>query len=333
MSKKLIAVASAAALALSALVGVAPVNAVVGPFGVTVSGTTSTATAARDGSTSAKALQINVPSADVIRFIPTNQLLAQGDSTAIKFDVVTPGTTDAVTVTSTGGVKVITTTVFTTPAVTANGVQSLALTAADGLAAFYAFTTSTTAGTVVVSSGGSSKTYYVTGLSDSGYKLALTAASSAALGGKIEVTGTVKDAFGNDLTTPIVVLAGADFGFTPSAVGATLPTFATYTAATKSYKFVFVAPAVAQAVAVQVALKITPTTVTAFGSPVLTQFFSVGVQDLEVQVTALTAQVATLTAQLAVSRLIENSVTQKKYNTLARKWNKANPGAKVALKE
>jgi hypothetical protein len=332
MSKKLIAVASAAALALSALVGVAPVTAAVGPFGVTVTGTTSTVTVARDGSTSTKALQINVPSADVIRFVATAEVLATGDSTAIRFDVVTPGTTDAITVTSTGGVKVITTTVFTTPAVTANGVQSLALTAADGVAAFYAFTTSTTAGTVVVSSGGSSKTYYVTGLSDSGYKLALTAPSSAALGGKIEVTGTVKDAFGNDLTTPLGVIVG-NFEFTPSAVGATPPVLATYTAATKSYKFVFVAPAVAQSVAVQVALAITPTTVTAFGSPVLTQFFSVGVQDLTVQVTALTAQVAALTAQLALSRLIENSVSQDKYNTLARKWNKANPRAKVALKK
>jgi hypothetical protein len=329
MSKKLIAVASAAALALSALVGVAPVAAA-GPFAVSVTGTTSTDTAARDGSTSAKALQINVPSADVIRFLATAPTLATGDSTAILVSVVTPGDTDAVTVTSTGGVKVITTTVFTTPAVTANGVQSLALTAAAGAASFYAFTTSTTAGTVVVSSGGSSKTYYVTGLSTSGYKLALTAPSSAALGGKIEVTGTVKDAFGNDLTTPLAV-----GGFTPSFVGATVSTTAPfdYIAATKSYKFGFVAPAVAQSVAVQVALAITPTTVTAFGSPVLTQFFSVGVQNLEVQVTALTAQVATLTAQLAVSRLIENSVTQKKYNTLARKWNKANPGAKVALKK
>jgi hypothetical protein len=328
MSKKLIAVASAAALALSALVGVAPVTAAVGPFAVSVSGTTSTVTVDRDGSTSAKALQINVPSADVIRLVATNPTIAQGDSTAILVSVVTPGTTDAVTVTSTGGVKVITTTVFTGGAVSANGVQSLALTAADGVASFYAFTTSTTAGTVVVSSGGSSKTYYVTGLSTSGYKLALTAPSSASLGGDIEVTGTVKDAFGNDLTTALVF-----GGFTLSNVGATNPSIVTYTAATKSYKFVFVAPAVAQAVAVQVKLAITPTTVTAFGSPVLTQFFSVGVQDAQVQVTALTAQVAALTAQLAVSRLIEDSVTQKKYNTLALKWNKANPGAKVALKK
>jgi hypothetical protein len=327
MSKKLIAVASAAALALSALVAVAPATATtVGPFGVIATGTI-TETSVRNGTTSATALQINVPSADVIRFITTGNDLPQ-PGTAILFSVTTPGATDAVTVTSTGGVKVITTTEFTAGAVVANGVQSLALTASVGHASFYAFTTSTTAGTVVVSSGGSSKTTYVTGLSTSGYKLALTAPSSAALGGKIEVTGTVKDAFGNDLTTALVFA-----GFTPSAVGATNPSEVTYTAATKSYKFVFVAPAVAQSVAVQVALAITPTTVTAFGSPVLTQFFSVGVQNLEVQVTALTAQVAALTAQLAVSRLIEDSVTQKKYNTLASKWNKANPGAKVALKK
>jgi hypothetical protein len=51
------------------------------------------------------------------------------------------------------------------------------------------------------------------------------------------------------------------------------------------------------------------------------------------QITALQANVTALTAQLAVSRLIENSVTQKKYNTLARKWNAAFPSQRVALKK
>jgi hypothetical protein len=62
-------------------------------------------------------------------------------------------------------------------------------------------------------------------------------------------------------------------------------------------------------------------------------FSSVNAADLAAQVTALTAQVTALTAQLAVSRLIENSVTQKKYNTLVRKWNAAFPSNKVALKK
>jgi hypothetical protein len=51
------------------------------------------------------------------------------------------------------------------------------------------------------------------------------------------------------------------------------------------------------------------------------------------QVATLTAQVAALSAILAVSRLDENSVTQKKYNKLARKWNAAFPSQAVALKK
>jgi hypothetical protein len=311
MSKKLIAVAAASALALAGLVGIAPANSAVGPFAVSVSGTTSTATTARDGSTSAKALQINVPSADVIRLATTHGTLAQGDSTAIKFDVVTPGATDAVTVSSTGSVKLLTTTQFDDGAKVATGTSSLTTAAANGDASFYAFTTSTGNGTVVVSSGGSSKTYNVAGLSTSGYKLALTAPASVALSGDIKLTGTVKDAFGNDLTTPLNGTFANEF--TATAVGATAPTAVTYTAATKSYEFKFTAPATAQNVAVQVSLKITPTTVTAFGSPVLTQFFTVSAQDLSAQVTALTAQVAALTAD---------------YNALAKKWN-----ARVASKK
>jgi hypothetical protein len=316
MSKKLIAVAAASALALAGLVGIAPANSAVGPFAVSVSGTTSTATTARDGSTSTKALQINVPSADVIRLVATDATAATGASTAIKFDVVTPGATDSVTVSATGSVKLITTTQFTDGAKSSTGTQALTLTAASGDAAFYAYTTSTSAGTVVVSSGGSAKTYHVAGLSTSGYKLALTAPASVALNGDIELVGTVKDAFGNDLTTPLNGTFANEF--TVSAVGATAPSAVTYSSTAKTYTFKFTAPATAQSVAVQVKLAITPTTVTAFGSPVLTQFFSVSALDLSAQVTALTAQVAALTAD---------------YNALAEKWNKKVDNKKRVLKK
>ncbi len=51
------------------------------------------------------------------------------------------------------------------------------------------------------------------------------------------------------------------------------------------------------------------------------------------QVAALQASVVAMQAILDVSRLDENSVTQKKYNTLARKWNEAFPSQAVALKK
>ncbi len=87
-------------------------------------------------------------------------------------------------------------------------------------------------------------------------------------------------------------------------------------------------------------LKTPAVSITALGAPKAPQFLTFSTASLAEQVTALQAQVTTLTAKVAamqaildVSRLDENSVTQKKYNTLARKWNAAFPSQAVALKK
>ena len=69
MSKKLIAVAAAAALALSAMVA-APATATAGPFGfLSALGQGTVGTTGGDGTASgASALQVNVPSQDVLRY-------------------------------------------------------------------------------------------------------------------------------------------------------------------------------------------------------------------------------------------------------------------------
>jgi hypothetical protein len=329
MSKKLIAVASAAALALSALVAM-PSVASPGPFTVTASGSEATNQVTRDGSTAAKALRVSVPTRDVLRYIGediNNDATASTNGTAIKIDIQTPGATDAITVTATGGVEVLTDTAFdaTAPApTTATGTQSLTDVAANGDATIYAYTTSTASGTVVISAAGSSRTIFIQGRSVAPYKIAFTGPTSVALGGKITLTGTVKDAFGNDLTT---ALTQSQFDFT--AVGATVPVSGVdgfdVNATTNVYTVVFTAPTTAQGVAVQLAVKPADrsASITAFGTPVNAAFFSVTAQDLSAQVTALQAQVAALTAQLAAT------VTKAKYNKLVRKWNRANPNNKV----
>jgi hypothetical protein len=310
MSKKLIAVAAASALALAGLVGIAPANSATGPFAVTAANAYSTQTADRNGSTSAKAIKINVPSTDVLRSVANSGATETGDSTAVYFDVTTPSSTDVVTVTSTGAVELLTTTQFdaTTAPTTATGTQSLTITAASGDANFYAYTTSTTAGTVVVSAAGSTQTFYVQGVSFSPYKVAATAPASAALGADFDVVVTVKDAFGNDLTTPLTV-SDVTTSWALTTVGATAPTVATYDATAKTYTFEYTAPTTATGTALQIGLKSTiqSTKVTAFGSPVNSVFFAVSAVDLATQVTALTAQVAALKAD---------------YNALAAKWNK-----------
>ena len=339
MSKKLIAVASAAALALSALVVMPTVaTATPGPFAVAITGEV-TADAARDGSTSAKALQISVPTSDVLRFTAL-QPAGPGTGSVIKLVVTTPGASDAITVTSTGAVKVVTDTVFdeTAPAPTsASGVQSLTDAAATGTATIYAYTTSTAVGTVVVSAAGSSRTIFIAGLSTFAYKAAFTGPTSVAPGGKATLTGTVKDMFGNDLTT---ALETADFSVT--AVGGSAANLTdggadwAYNATTKVYTIKHVARDTAGSYALSLNVDTASknaTKVTAFGDLALTAFFSITANDPTVQIAALTAQVTALQAQLEASRPKATSVTKKKYNTLARKWNAANPGARVALKK
>ena len=349
MSKKLIAVASAAALALTGLVVVPTVaTAAPGPFTVTATGA-ATNHVARDGSTAAKSLQINVPSADVLRS-NTDSTEANGatsSSTAIKFAVQTPGAAgnDAITVTATGGVKVLTSAQLTatSPApTTATGVQSLTTNSINGDADIYAYTTTVDGGTVVISSGGSSKTYHISGISTWAYKMNFTAGAAAGIGGKFTLTGTVKDAFGNDLTSPLlaadfhITVLGGSASLAKGAVAATTATTYAYNATTKVYTITGTVRDTAGSQAVSLVVETAGkkgAKVTAFGDPILDQFFTVNGLDLATQVTSLTAQVAALTAQLAESRPKATSVTKKRYNTLARKWNAAFPSQRVALKK
>jgi len=312
MSKKLIAVASAAALALAGLVAIPTVaTAAVGPFAVAIDGA-ATNSVSRDGTTSAKSYQINVPSADVLRFAAANNAVGttNGTVSVVKLTVTTPGATDAITVTATGGVEVITDTVFDGgEATTATGTQTLSDVAADGNATIYAYTTSTTAGTVVVSSGGSSKTIFISGLSTHVYKLNLTATATAAISGDVTITGTAVDAFGNNLTTSVPEASWTVTGLGGNFTGAALTDTFTYDSTAKTYKMVVTNRSSAGSAALSVTLAdaVKSVAVTAFGTPVLTAFFTVNAADLAAQVTALTAQVAALTAD---------------YNALAAKWNK-----------
>jgi hypothetical protein len=310
MSKKLIAVASAAALALAGLVAIPTVaTAAVGPFAVSADGA-ATNSVTRDGTTAAKSIQINVPSSDVLRFEAAS--VAVGKNTkvsAIKLTITTPGATDAITVSATGGVEVITDTVFDAgDATTASGTTTLTDVAAEGSAVIYAYTTSTSAGTVVVSAAGSSKTFHISGLSEFAYTIALSTSATAAISGDVEIKGTVKDAFGNNLTTSVPEASWTVTGLGGNLTGALTDTF-TYDATAKTYSMVVTNRSTAGSAAFSVTLAdaVKASKVTAFGTPVQTAFFSVNAQDLSTQVTALTAQVAALTAD---------------YNALATKYNK-----------
>jgi hypothetical protein len=337
MSKKLIAVASAAALALSALV-VMPTAAVASTFAVAIDGA-ATNSVDRAGGTSATSLQINVPTNDVLRFVESDASSSvTRDGTVIEMVVTTAGSTDDITITTTGGVKVITDTVFDSGDATSATASASTDKAASNEATLYAFTTSTAAGTVVISAGGSSQTIYISGLSTFGYKMNFSASASAGVSGEFELKGTVVDAFGNNLTS---ALEEGDFKITILGGSTSSPEAAVdeddfdYSSTSKTYTITGAVRDSVGSQAVYLALDdaVAADKVSALGSTVTNQFFTITAADLAAQVTALTAQVAALTAQLAESRPNATSVTKKRYNTLARKWNAANPGSRVALKK
>ena len=305
MSKKLIAVAAAAALALTGLVAV-PANSA----GATLT-LTATGAASGDGLASTTAWAVAVPSQDVLRSTTT------ASRSVLDVAIATIENNAAVTVSATGGVKLLTATqLAASTTTTATGTQTLSLTANDsGAVTFYAYNTSTSAGSLTVSEvkAGSviaANTKWLKGATDANnaYKLAATSPTIAGLGSKVEYTATVVDMFGNALTTPVV--KGQTLG--GDATGGTAANM-TYSTTTKVYEASFTNRTTAGAVALLVSIAISADKVKAFGDPVTSAFVSINGADLTAQVTALTAQVAALKAD---------------YNALAEKWN-----ARVASKK
>jgi hypothetical protein len=325
MSKKLIAVATAAALALTGLVATSSVAAV-GPFNVVTAQADTRSLANEDGSTGDKELTILVPSQDVLRF---DDNTASTTGTLLRLKVVTPTAGAAISVSAAGGgAKLISAAQFAvlSTLTSASGTATLSITSdTAGDATFYAYTTSTADSTITVSSAGASEIVYMKGVSakTNAYKLNFSVSPlSAAPSGELTFTGTVTDMFGNLMT-----LASGDVivdGLGGNLAAAAAQTEWAQNATTKVVTFKVANRSTTGAAALSLKAHTTIgvsgviTKVSAFGDPVSTNFFSVNAVDLSAQVTALTAQVAALTAD---------------YNALAKKWNKGKKKSKrVALK-
>ena len=216
------------------------------------------------------------------------------------------------TATSTGGTELLTQAQVTAGSMTtATGTQSISVTSdTAGDVTVYAYTTSTADSTITLASGANSTTLFIKGVSpvNNAYKLNFTASPTVALGGKIAVSGTVADMFGNLLTLTSTELDTNQLGGSVTAGDIAESEFAV-NATTKVHSYEITASTTATAMAIGVALDstVTAASVTALGTRVASQFFSVNVTDLSAVVTSLTAQVAALKAD---------------YNALAAKWNK-----------
>jgi len=312
MSKKLIAVASAAALALAALVG-APASAAT--FGVAI-----TENVAGSGS-SADPYTVNVATANVVRGSTVTT-----DTTAVKFVVTQSSSTNTTTVTATGGVKLI-----SEADEALNKAASFGATTLTGVGAtytFYASNNSTTAGTVTIVEGGNTRVVHLKGVSTLGYKVVLSGAANAANGGGYKMVATVTDSFGNP-TSGLTAFDESGAG----SVGAS-PVGTVVETATGSGVYNISLPAGTISadggpglVTVALATANKQTEVTALGTAAHTATRVINATDPATALATAQAQVASLTA------LVAAKVSKAKYNKLARKWNRAFPSQKVALKK
>jgi hypothetical protein len=296
MSKKLIAVASAAALALSALVA-APASAA--SFAVAVEGEVS----GGNGISAAAPALINIPTQDALRFLAANSI----SISVARLDVTTTVADASVTVTTTGGVKVLNKADWDNADVLKNaraGSTSATGSASSTTANFYVYTTSTAVGTAVVTQGGNSVTVFIQGDKPAPYKLkSVSAPKFVSSGVAANFDYVVEDAFGNLVPTnavPTTTIAGP----------ATISTASAWDDDDKVYR-TKVTGSSTETGAVLLTATISPAAVAAFGPTVSFVFTSINATDLS-------TAVATLEAQLAASRPKANSVTKKRYNTLVR---------------
>jgi hypothetical protein len=329
MSKKLIAIAAAAALALTGLVATPASAANIDKVAITTSGAgTSTTDVASHADADAAVTAATAMTSRTLDYTVSGTTTRN----VVRFDVTTNAGTD-VTITSTGAVKVIdklTDAAGAALKVDAGSQKISAKTITGALTyTFYAFTTSTTAGTVVIETPATKRTYYVKSLAGAPYNIAnvtwpktLTSGQSAGDDNTNNVTWNVTDVFGNAIAADHGTIAGFS-----SAGTAAFGTQA-YSTTTKLIKNQ-VTGTLGSSVSLSITLTAPDYSANGWPKPVKSVFTTISAGDLATQVTTLTAQVATLTA--SVSALTAD------YNALAAKWNKrvaskTAPKKKVATK-
>jgi hypothetical protein len=325
MSKKLIAVASAAALALTGLVGIAPASATAAS--ITYSATGGAGTVA-DPYTAV---------------VPASNAIIAGD-TALSITVANLVPGDTVTVSSAGSAKVVGATLAASSLtkVTDYGSASLTKTVAAGgnNAVFYVYDTQVTnLSTLTIDIKEDNSGVIATSSTTKSFKATVgaahqctdvTVADTIGASKVLSVTFKVKDVFGNERTAANT-LADSIAGGSPVDSG-----IATYDANRKLYQAQTTSPGNTDpfVITINCDAGAGEGSNAGLGATSLTGIIRVINNPATATANAAaTAQIAALTAQLAESRSKAKSVTKKKYNTLARKWNAAFPSQKVALKK
>jgi hypothetical protein len=285
------------------LIAIASAVALVGTMLIAGPANASSATLTVAGASPASA---GTASASAIALpVPSNNDVSSANALRIALSGVTAGSN--VTVTATNAKIVTAVTSGSTTVKVDSGVSTATIPTGTGTTAdIYVYTTTTETGTVAVTANNNTTTYYVKGTAGSAYNLKVTAPTVANLGAAVEVTALVTDVFGNAVTNASIsstVIRGSIGAFS-------------YDATDKRYEATLTAPATAGTTVI--ANTITATAVTGLAKPATEVVSNISVADLAGQVAVLQAQVSAM-------------VTAKKYNKLAKRWNKANPTKKVKL--
>ncbi len=330
MSKKLIAVASAAALALSALV-VVPAGATLVQSPATINLTVDGAIGTTAG-TLAQPISLKLPGMNDLSV--ANTLAAVTVTSDLK--------TRAVTITAGAGATLLDEAPDSTNKYNAkSGSKVLSLTSTStGSTEFYVYTTSTAKTKITVAYAAAAGKedsdaveFYVQGAVDPtlAWNVEVDAVKPVAVGKSGFVTLKVTDVFGNNITKEadtagLVKLTVAGAGQANSG-GA----FAYHTASERLRASFDVTRSGTYGIGVELDADDTDTVVDSdsWGAAKSVFFTSVSAAALDVQVATLTAQVAALQAQLDASRLKVNSVTKKRWNNLVLRHRALGGSAKL----
>lgn len=224
--------------------------------------------------------------------VPADNKVEAGDTISFAISGLETGTT--VSVSSTGGVKLITA-LHTTDAPVAASAGATSLSIATGTgnsASFYAFTTTTATGSVVISTPGNTRTYYLKGTAGPAYNLAITLASAGSTSQVLDGVATITDIFGN---------AVADT-YTATAINGTVAGVAATLSTTGADAFTVTLPVAAGTAALQFALGNTPTDVTGMAKAVKTVDRFITITDIASVNAALVAQNKALADELAATK-------------------------------
>ena len=323
-SFKKLSIATAAAMAIGTLVSVAPANA--------ATTLTVNSVAAVGGTTAVNPVSIPVPD--------QNNVLV---SKALSIVVDTLPANTVVNASATNG-KILTTigTALAPVVATAGSATASVNTGSGNTATFYVFTTSTVDGSVVITVGGSSTTYYFKGLAGALNAITMSTPDTAAAGTTQKVILGGYDVFGNAIGGSSISLQVITSAASTTTVHTTDAT--TAGSAVLGLKTVDVSVP-ATGTLTLVATATVAAAVTGLASPVGVAVKTVAIRDLATELASVQAQLvaersahaATKASAEAAKIAAESAIAtlkaehKAKFNELAKKWNKKNPRAKVAL--